>query len=492
MNSHKLPSLKDLIIKKNSSLKEAIKIIENSGQRIAFVVEKEKLINVITDGDIRRAFLKKFTFSTKVAKIIYKKKVSYLHVNSSFEEIQKKMGSFLTHLPLVDNEKKLVDYAINFKLNKMPVSEPQFLGNEALYLNNCIKSGWISSKGKYVKLFEKSFSKFIKSKYSLSVTSGTTALHLALASLGIKKQDEVIVPNLTFISPINAALYLNAKPVLVDIDKNNLCIDPKKIEQAITKKTKAIIVVYLYGHACDINKIRKIAKKNKLLLIEDCAEAIGTYYNKKHVGNFGDASTFSFFGNKTITTGEGGMICFKNKKHFELARKLRDHGMNDDKRYWHDYVGFNYRMTNIQAAVGLAQMERISFFINQKRLIAKKYRSYLKKNDKIFFSKNLPNSKSSYWFYYIKLKKSIVHLRDKIIDQLLKNGIEARNCFYPIHFMGPYKKYFVKKNDLSNSIKISKSIIALPSSVNLGDNEIKNICANLNTVMLKLTKGTCN
>ena len=307
MSLNKLPPLKNLIVEKNCSLKDTLKIIEQGGQRIAFVVSNKKLINVITDGDIRRALLKKFSLNTNISKIILKKKCKYLNVNSSFESIQKEMGSNLTHLPLVNNQNKLVDYAINLKLNKIPVSEPQFLGNESLYLNDCINSGWISSGGKYVKLFEKSFSKFVKSKNTLSVTSGTTALHLALASLGIKKDDEVILPNLTFISPVNAAIYLGAKPVLVDIDESNLCLDPKKIEKAITKKTRAIVLVYLYGHGCDIDKIKKIARKYKLLLVEDCAEGLGTYYKNEHVGNFGDASTFSFFGNKTITTGEGGM-----------------------------------------------------------------------------------------------------------------------------------------------------------------------------------------
>ena len=485
MSLNKLPPLKHLIVEKDCSLKETIKIIERGGQRIAFVVNNKKFINVVTDGDIRRALLKKFNLDTNISEIIYKKKCKYLNKNSSFESIQRKMGSNITHLPLVNNQMKLVDYAINFKLNKVPVSEPQFLGNEVHYLNDCINSGWISSGGKYVKLFEKSFRKFIKSKYTLSVTSGTTALHLALASLGIKKDDEVILPNLTFIAPVNAAIYLGAKPVLVDIDESNLCLDPKKIEKAITKKTKAIVLVYLYGHGCDIDKIKQIAKKYKLLLVEDCAEGMGTYYKRRHVGNFGDASTFSFFGNKTITTGEGGMVNFKKKKYYEVAKKLRDHGMSLKKRYWHDFIGFNYRMTNIQAAVGLAQMERVEFFIKQKKIMAKKYRSYLNKNKKIFFSKNFSKTKSSYWLYYIKLKKKFSYARDKIINHLLKNGIEARNCFYPVNLMGPYKKYHSKKNNLDNSIKISKSIIALPSSVNLGDKEIKNICENLNSVLKK-------
>ena len=481
----KLPPLKNLIIEKDNSLKQAIKIIEKGGQKVAFVVENLKFLNIITDGDIRRALLKKHTLDTKISKIIVKKKCKYLHKDSSFEKIQKELGSDISHLPLVDDKNKLVDYAVNFKMSKIPVSEPQFLGNESIYLNDCINSGWISSGGKYVKLFEKAFSNFIGSKYTLSTTSGTTALHLALASLGIGKNDEVILPNLTFISPVNAAIYLGAKPVLVDVDENNLCLDPKKIEKVINKKTKAIVLVYLYGHGCDIKKIIKIAKKYNIFLIEDCAEGMGTYCNNRHVGNFGDASTFSFFGNKTITTGEGGMICFKKRKFYEVAKKLRDHGMNLKKKYWHDFVGFNYRMTNLQAAVGLAQMERLKFFLTQKKEMAKKYRHYLKGNDKLHFSKNFKNTKSSYWLYYIRLKNKISNARDKIINILLKNGIEARNCFYPINIMKPYKKYHSKKNNLDTSIKLSKSIIALPSSVNLGDKEIKDICANLKMVLKK-------
>ena len=245
------------------------------------------------------------------------------------------------------------------------------------------------------------------------------------------------------------------------------------------------MLVYLYGHGCDINKIQKIAKKHNLFLIEDCAEGMGTYYKNRHVGNFGDASTFSFFGNKTITTGEGGMISFKEKKYYKVAKTLRDHGMSSKKKYWHNFVGYNYRMTNMQAAVGLAQMERVKFFMKQKKNMAKKYRSYLNSNKKIYFSKNYPDTKSSYWLYYIRLKEKTSKARDKIINLLLKNGIEARNCFYPVHLMKPYKKYFSKKNNLDVSIKISKSIIALPSSVNLGDKEIKNICANLNMILNK-------
>ena len=309
----RLPPLKKLIVEKDYSLKQALSIIEKGGQKVAFVVENQKFLNIITDGDIRRALLKKYNLDTKISKIILNKKCKYLNKNSSFEAIQRELGSDISHLPLVDNKKKLVDYAVNFKISKIPVSEPQFLGNESIYLNDCINSGWISSGGKYVKLFEKSFSKFIRSKYTLSTTSGTTALHLALASLGINKNDEVILPNLTFISPVNAAIYLGAKPVLVDIDQHNLCLDQKKIEKAITKKTRAIVLVYLYGHGCDVEKIIKIAKRNNIFLVEDCAEGMGTYCNSKHVGNFGDASTFSFFGNKTITTGEGGMVCFKKE-----------------------------------------------------------------------------------------------------------------------------------------------------------------------------------
>jgi perosamine synthetase len=241
---------------------------------------------------------------------------------------------------------------------------------------DCLKTGWISSIGKYVSLFEKKFSQYVKSKNAVAVSSGTTALHLAIVALGIEKGDEVIIPSFTFVAPLNAILYSGATPVLVDINKDNLCIDESKLLKAITKKTKAIIIVHIYGFPLNMKNIKKIAKKYNLLIIEDCAEALGSKIYNKHVGTFGDAGTFSFFGNKTVSTGEGGMIIFKESKNAQKAISLRGHAMSLKEKYWHDDIGYNYRLTNIQAAIGLAQMERIKLFVNKKIWIAKIYRKY--------------------------------------------------------------------------------------------------------------------
>ena len=200
----------------------------------------------------------------------------------------------------------------------------------------------------------------------MATSSGTAALQLALSVLKLKKKDEVIVPDFTFVAPINTILHSGAKPVLADIESKTLCISLDSIKKLVNKNTKAVIIVHLYGNTPEIKKIVKFCKKKKIKIIEDCAEAFGTTFNKKHVGKFGDIGTFSFFGNKTITTGEGGILLFKKKEHYQLAMKLRNHGMNSIKKYWHDEVGYNFRMTNMQAAIGLAQLEQANFFVKKK------------------------------------------------------------------------------------------------------------------------------
>ena len=224
---------------------------------------------------------------------------------------------------------------------KFPVYQPSLKGNEKKYVDDCLDSTWISSKGKYIKLFEDSFSKFTDIKYSVAVSNGTVALHLALLALGIGDEDEVIVPTFTYIASVNAIKYVNAKPVFIDSEPVTWQIDPSKIREKISKKTKAIMAVHIYGHPCEMNEIKKIARENNLFIIEDCAEAIGTYYNNKHTGSFGNIATFSFFGNKTITTGEGGMVCTNNQKLHDLVVRLKGQGLAKGKEYFHDIIGYN-------------------------------------------------------------------------------------------------------------------------------------------------------
>lgn len=355
---------------------------------------------------------------------------------------------------------------------KIPIAEPE-IGKEELHnVIEAVKSGWISSKGVFIEQFEKSFSNYIGMKYGVATSNGTVALHLALETLGIKKGDEVLVPTLTFIATANAVTYTGAKPIFVDSHPEYWCMDPSKIEEKITGKTKAIIVVHLYGHPCDMNEILRIADNHNLWIIEDCAEAHGAEYKNKKVGSFGVINCFSFFGNKIITTGEGGM-CLTNDE--ELADKmsiLRDHGMNPHKKYWHDVIGFNYRMTNLQAALGLAQLSKIDKIIKKKRAISHKYTSFFEDVENIITPPEMPWAKNIFWLYSILVRKKD---RDEILLKMHERGIETRPLFYPIHTMPPYQDselYPVAET-------LSKSGLSLPSSTKLKEEQIYKVAQNL-------------
>jgi len=353
----------------------------------------------------------------------------------------------------------------------IPIAEPS-LGEEEL--NNvveAVKSGWISSKGKFIPEFEEGFARYCGVRYGVATCNGTVALHLALIALGIGQGDEVIVPALTFIATANAVKYAGAKPVLVDSAPDYWCIDPEKIGKAITPKTRAIIPVHLYGHPCDMDPIMDIAKRHNLYVIEDAAEAHGAEYKGRKVGSFADIACFSFYGNKIITTGEGG-ICLTNDESLAVKmRGLRDHGMNPQKRYWHDVVGFNYRMTNMQAAVGVAQLNKLDKFVEKKREIAGLYSSLLNSVGGISLPPEMPWAKNVYWMYSILVQDSYGIDRDELMNRLELKGVETRPLFYPLHVMPPYKK--------SGSIAVAEEVsgrgISLPSSVNLTAEQVRYI-----------------
>ena len=349
--------------------------------------------------------------------------------------------------------------------------EPITGRDEKKFVNDCLNSNWISSKGKYIKKFEKRFSNFIKIKYSITVSNGTAALHLALLALNIKKKDEVIVPTFTYISPVNAIKYIGAKVKFIDSKLKTWQIDETKLEKMITKKTRAVIVPHLYGQVSEIKKISKICRKKKIFLIEDCAEAFGCYYGKKHLGIFGDISTFSFFGSKTITTGEGGMVVTNNKKLADKIFKLKMVGVVKNRYYWHDIIGYNYRMTNICAAIGLGQLKKAKNILIKKRKVFKNYYSFLK-NAKLQISKEIKNTKSSYWLINIFLANK--KIRDGLAKYLKKNKIETRNTFNLVHKMPMYFKKS-QKNLFPNAQILSNTGLSLPSGPNLSKLEIRKI-----------------
>ena len=352
---------------------------------------------------------------------------------------------------------------------KYPVYKPYIGEKEKEYVNECLESTWISSKGKFISLFENKFSEYVKSDYSTTCTNGTVALHLALLALDIKDGDEVIVPTLTYIASVNAISYVGAKPIFVDSEDKYWQIDTKKIEEKITSKTKAIIVVHLYGHASDMDEIIKIAKKYNLKIIEDCAEAFGTKYKNTHVGSFGDIATYSFFGNKTITTGEGGMVTTNDEVLYKRIIKLKGQGLAENREYWHDLIGYNYRMTNIACAIGLAQLEKINFILDKKRKIAQYYKEELK-NLPIEFHKEAKDCFHSYWMCTILVENESI--KNNLRLYLKENLVETRPIFDPIHKMPMYNEYqsFLVAENLSTRG------INLPSYPELEKYDLELIC----------------
>ena len=348
----------------------------------------------------------------------------------------------------------------------IPISTPSLGEEELSNVTDAVSSGWISSQGKFIPEFEDMFAQYCGTRYGIATSSGTTALHLALVALGIGPGDEVIVPTLTFIATANAVTYTGAKPVFVDSTSDYWGIDPEKIEDAITLRTKAIIPVHLYGHPCDMDAILGIAGIYSLYVIEDCAEAHGAEYKDRKVGSFGDISCFSYFANKMITTGEGGMCLTNNTKLFNKMRILRDHGMSPQRRYWHDVVGFNYRMTNMQAAIGVAQMAKLDGFIEKKRQIAKWYAERLDGVSGIVLPNEMPWAKNVYWLYTI-----LVEGRDELMEYLKSEGIDSRPAFYPINMMPPY----LTEESFPEAERISRLGISLPSGVNLTNGEVSRV-----------------
>jgi perosamine synthetase len=352
-------------------------------------------------------------------------------------------------------------------MNRIFISEPSLLGNEKKYVDDCLDSNWISSNGKYITLFEKEFANYCGVRHAIATNNGTTALHLALVGLGLKSGDEVLIPTVTFIATANAVTYCGAKPVLLDVLPNSLNIDPNEIGKKINSNTVGIIAVHLYGHPAKMNEVNDMAKKFGLWVLEDAAESHGATYFDKKVGGLANAATFSFYGNKIITTGEGGVVTTNDD---ELAKKLRlyrGQGMDTNKRYWFPVIGYNYRMTNIQAAIGLGQLENIDFIQKRRYEISNKYFELLQEIEEVELPSKEFSTNTVCWIFNIFLRNKSLIYRDEVMLLMDRLGIETRPVFYPMHVLPPYRS--------SQKFPVSDSWthrgISLPTHCNLTDDD---------------------
>lgn len=456
----------------NASLREVLEAINAEPAGTAFITDDDKkLCGVVTDGDFRRLLLKGKGLEDNLSKSDFG---DYVAANQGdrFEDLLKKTNRKIRTIPIIDENGFLVDYFIyNHKTRFTPIAEPSLANEEFNNLMDAYSSTWISSRGKYIDQFEEGFSDYCEVKHGIATSNGTVAIHLALKALNIGEGDEVIIPDLTFAATINAVFLANATPVIVDINEDDWTISPEEIKKAITVKTKAIIPVHVYGQACDMDAIMAIAKEHNLKVIEDSAEAHGAEYKGQKVGSFGDASTFSFFANKIITTGEGGMVLTNSDQLNDRLRVLRDHGMNKEKRYWHDEVGFNYRMTNLQAAIGCAQLDKIDDILANHNAIEQDYKSALDSLGLFQWQKTYSDRKKVVW-----LVCAMSERRDEIADLLIKNKIDYRPFFYPLSEMPVYSKYHFSS---ANAKKISKLGMNLPTVDQVDYKRIRDILSEL-------------
>ncbi|MEC7276618.1 MAG: aminotransferase class I/II-fold pyridoxal phosphate-dependent enzyme [Bdellovibrionota bacterium] len=467
--------LNKLLINQNSTLIFVLSAINDNEMGIVFTVDDEKkLTGTITDGDVRRALLDGASLDD-IAEKYSNKNFTYAPEGKTTEELIEIVEDGKTIIPLVDENMKVVDY-FQYSTNlKVPVAAPLLKGNEFKYLTDAFLSSWISSTGKYITDFENNFSSFIGTQYGAAVSNGTAALHLGLLALDIGPGDEVIVPDFTFAATINSVLHAGATPVIVDVEEDSWCIDPQKIKEAITEKTKAIICVHIFGQPCDMDSITKLCEDRNLYLIEDCAQAHGAEYNGKKVGSFGDVSCFSFFGNKIITTGEGGICLTQKKSIYDKITILRDHGMTKEKRYWHDVVGYNYRMTNLQASIGVAQLEKIHSILENRSKIEEKYREIFSKVPDLKSQKvDIKNTKKVTWLVCATTENR--EARDAVIASISKIGIDSRPFFYALSSMPLYKEY-IHSNEVSN--KISNIGLSFPTITGLDEEYFKKLEENL-------------
>ncbi len=456
-----------------ASLREAMEQLNHGIGGVLFAVDSEGVMRgLLTDGDIRRALIGDKNLSSPVMESM---NPDYRtgSVSDSHETNVARLNHTIRHLPILDEAGRPVSMIAWSDFWRLPVMQPTLGGNELAYVSDCIASNWVSSQGAYVTRFEEVFREHHGVEHALTVSNGTAALHLALVALGVGPGDEVIVPDLTFISPATMTLLSGATPVFADVDPVTWTLAPLDVEACITDRTRALIPVHLYGHPADMDPLLEIAKEHDLAVIEDCAEAFGALYKGRPVGSIGDIGTFSFFANKVITTGEGGMVTTNDDRLAAAMKKLRDHGMNPDRRYWHDVAGFNYRLTNMQAALGLAQMEQAEKFFNHRAAIVKAYDKGLRNIPGITLPPRKSWVRNIFWLYSIQVNDPFPLSRDELAVQLNAEGIDTRPLFPPLHGQPPFAHLPRREYPIAN--RLAAHGLSLPSSNSISVEDVTQV-----------------
>jgi perosamine synthetase len=363
----------------------------------------------------------------------------------------------------------------------IPAAEPALVGREREYVLECLDSSWISSNGSFIGRFEAAIADYCEVGHAVACANGTAALHVALLALGIGPGDEVVCPTLTYVAAANAIRYCGATPVLVDADPETWTMSTDAVAEALTDATRAVMVVHLYGHPADVGAIRDLTASRGIVLVEDAAEALGATYRGRPAGGLGDVATFSFYGNKTITTGEGGVVVTDDGDLARLVRQLRGQGQDFERRYWFPVVGFNYRMTNVAAAIGLGQMENVAWHVERRRVNAAAYRAAFADDPRVVFSPCAEWADSSYWMSSVLLRGASREHRDEVMERLLAAGIETRPFFVPMHVLPPYA------DDAEGRFPVADELSArglnLPSSALLRAHEIDRVADTLVRVL---------
>ena len=489
-----LEVFKKMLIGKEKTLLDALLKINDNSKGIVFITDDlEKLCGILTDGDIRRFLIQGYSLSEKIEQFTNREFV-YGRIDESQDQIRAKLTPIILIIPIVDGDFKVVDYFEAPHSNTVQVSAPSLKGREFNYLVDAFLSTWVSSSGKYIDLFEKKFATYSNSEYAVSTSNGTSALHLALLESGVGNNDEVIVPTVTFIAPVNTIKYVNADPVFIDCD-DHLNIDVGKVkeffekecsfngESTVDKKTgkkvAAIIPVHIFGHPVDLDSLIPLAKKFHVKVIEDASQALGSYYKKgtykgRKVGEIGDFGCFSFNGNKIITSGGGGMVVTPDEKNARHIKYLSTQAKDDGIFYIHDEIGYNYRMTNLHAAMGLAQLENIEANVKVKRKNFNIYKDALTHFKGLYFIEEPDYAVSNYWFYSLVVDKESYGLsRDDLMYKLEDNGIQARPLWYLNHWQKQFKN--------NRHYKIEKAswyydrVLNIPCSVDLKTHEIEKV-----------------